>query len=92
MNRLPGGDQFRYGNAGRGTIIGPGFIDWDFSMAKYVHFTEHQGLEFRAVFFNTPNHPIFGIPGSSPGTSNYGVISTTSVDSRQLQFGLKYSF
>ena len=34
VNRLPGGAQFRYGNAGRGTIIGPGILDLDFSLAK----------------------------------------------------------
>ena len=92
VNRLPGGAPFRYGNAGRGTIIGPGIIDWDFSLAKNIRFTERHRLEFRAEFFNIPNHPIFGIPGTSPGTSNYGVISGTSIDSRQLQFGLKYMF
>jgi hypothetical protein len=92
VNRLPGGAQYRYGNAGRSTIIGPGIIDWDFSMAKNFHFTERHALEFRAELFNIPNHPIFGIPGTSPGTSTYGVISSTAVDSRQLQFGLKYSF
>ena len=91
VNRL-GGETFRYGNAGRGTIIGPGIIAWDASLAKNIRLAERQSLEFRAEFFNMPNHPIFGIPGTSPGTSNYGVISGTSVDSRQLQFGLKYSF
>ena len=92
VNRLPGGAQYRYGNAGRGTIIGPGIIDWDFSLAKNFRVTERQTLEFRAEFFNIPNHPIFGAPGASPGTSTYGVISSTSVDSRQLQFGLRYQF
>jgi hypothetical protein len=92
VNRLPGGVQYRYGNSGRSTIIGPGIIDWDFSLAKNFKLTDRHGLEFRTEFFNIPNHPMFGLPGTSPGTSNYGVISTTAVDSRQLQFGLKYSF
>ena len=92
VNRLPGGEPFRFGNAGRGNIIGPGIIDWDFSMAKRIPITERHGVEFRAEFFNIPNHPIFGQPGTSPGTSTYGVISNTNVDSRQLQFGLKYAF
>jgi hypothetical protein len=92
VNRLPGGEQYRYGNGGRGTIIGPGILDWDFSLVKNFRFTERHGLEFRTEFFNMPNHPIFGIPGTSPGTSTYAVISGTAVDSRQLQFGLKYSF
>jgi len=92
VNRLPGGATFRYGNAGRGNIVGPGILDWDFSMAKNIRFTERHRLEFRAEFFNIPNHPLFGIPGASPGTSNYGLISGTAIDSRQLQFGLKYMF
>jgi len=81
----------RLGNAGRNTIIGPGIIDWDFSLTKTFRVTERQGIEFRTEFFNIPNHPMFGIPGSGPGTSTYAVISSTAV-SRQLQFGLKYKF
>jgi hypothetical protein len=92
VNRLPGGAAFRYGNAGRNTIIGPGIIDWDFSLTKTFRVTERHGIEFRTEFFNIPNHPMFGIPGSSPGTSTYAVISSTAIDSRQLQFGLKYKF
>jgi hypothetical protein len=92
VNRLPGGAAFRYGNAGRNTIIGPGIIDWDFSLTKTFRVTERHGIEFRTEFFNIPNHPMFGIPGSSPGTSTYAVISSTAVDSRQLQFGMKYKF
>ena len=61
-------------------------------MAKNFRFAERHRFEFRAELFNFPNHPIFGIPGTSPGTSNYGLISGTAIDSRQLQFGLKYVF
>jgi hypothetical protein len=92
VDRLPGGVQYRYGNAGRGTIIGPGIIDWDFSLTKNFRLAERKSIEFRTEFFNIPNHPIFGFPGASPGTSTYGVISSTAVDSRQLQFGLKFLF
>jgi hypothetical protein len=92
VNRLPGGVQYRFGNAGRNNIIGPGIIDIDFSVTKDFHITERQGLQFRAEFFNIPNHPIFGQPGASVGSGTYGVITSTQIDSRQLQFGLKYSF
>jgi hypothetical protein len=92
VNRLPGGAQYRFGNSGRNTIIGPGIIDLDFSVIKNLSFTERHKLEFRAEFFNLPNHPLWGLPGASPGTSTYGVITSTVIDSRQLQFGLKYAF
>ena len=91
VDRVPGAG-FRYGTSGRNTIIGPGIIDWDFSATKRFRIAEHRNVEFRAEFFNIPNHPIFGQPGVSPGTASYGVIGGTKVDSRQLQFGLKLNY
>lgn len=64
----------------------------DFSVIKPWRFRERQGLEFRAEFFNLPNHPLWSLPGASPGTNTYGKIRSTVIDSRQLQFGLKYAF
>ncbi len=92
VDRLPGGAQFRYGNSARNTIIGPGISSFDFSAIKNFRFTERTGLEFRTEFFNLPNHPIFGQPGTQLRTSTYGVITGTRLDSRQIQFGLKFSF
>src|SRR5260370_14339493 len=48
VNRLPGAPQFRYGNSGRNTLIGPGIIAWHLSAMKRFRFTEHSNLEFRA--------------------------------------------
>ena len=83
---------FNFGNAGRNTIFSPGIIDWDGSLAKNFQLTERQKLEFRAEFFNIGNHPLWGYPGATVGTATFGVISSTIIDSRQLQGGLKYSF
>ena len=54
---------FRYGTAGRNVITGPGIMSVDASINKFFRFTERQNLEFRAEFFNLPNHPIFAPPG-----------------------------
>jgi hypothetical protein len=59
---------------GRNTLIGPGFGDVDFSVAKDfpLHFREGMSLQIRADFFNVFNHPNFANPdgdvafGSSP--------------------------
>ncbi|MEZ5353363.1 MAG: hypothetical protein R2762_12060 [Bryobacteraceae bacterium] len=91
----PGAAQpvFRYGTAARNTVIGPGIASLDMSVNKFFRFREdRQALEFRAEFFNLPNHPIFGQPGTTLRTATYGVISGTRLDSRQIQFALKYSF
>ncbi len=42
--------------------------------------------------FNALNHPQFSAPGATVGTSAYGVITATSQDNRQLQFGVRVSF
>ena len=92
VDRLPGGEEFRYGNSGRNTIEGPGIISFDFSLIKLFRFTERTGLEFRAEVFNLPNHPIFNPPGTTLRTPTYGQITSTKIDSRQIQFGLKLHF
>ncbi|MBL8290600.1 MAG: carboxypeptidase regulatory-like domain-containing protein [Bryobacterales bacterium] len=91
----PGAAQpvFRYGTAGRNTIIGPGITSLDMSVNKFFRLKENSHtLEFRGEFFNLPNHPVFQQPGTTVRTPTYGVISGTRLDSRQIQLALKYSF
>jgi hypothetical protein len=89
---LAAAGAYRYGFSGRNNFTGPGLTSVDFSLNKNFHITEKQRLEFRTEFFNFPNHPIFAPPGTTLGVANYGVIGATKVDSRQIQFALKYSF
>jgi hypothetical protein len=49
-------------------------------------------INFRAEGFNAFNHPQFSTPGATVGSSTYGVITATSTDNRQLQFGLRVQF
>jgi Carboxypeptidase regulatory-like domain/TonB-dependent Receptor Plug Domain len=89
---VAGAGPYRAGNAGRNVVIGPGITELDLSMAKTFHFTERIKLEFRGEFFNIPNHPILGQPGGTVGNPTYGVIGSTRLDSRQIQFGMKLAF
>ncbi len=50
------------GNVGRDSLIGPGFMDLDFSVIKDTKLTEKVNLELRAEFFNILNHTSFGNP------------------------------
>jgi hypothetical protein len=92
------------GNLGRNTLIGPGIVNLDFSLSKTLPLGESRRLEFRAEMFNTPNHPNFSIPSgvtaftavSAAGvptiSPTWGVISSTTTTSRQVQLALKLSF
>ena len=86
-----------YGNLGRGTLSGPGFVDMDVSLFKNTKLTEKMALQFRAECFNALNHANFDTPnltvfsgGAISPTA--GQISSTANYSRQIQFGLKLIF
>ncbi len=79
-----------FGNAGRNIVLGPGLNSWDLSLLKHFALGEKARLEFRAEFFNLPNHANFSISGAGKDLSSghYGFL-TQARDPRQIQFGLK---
>jgi len=50
------------GNAGRDSLVGPGFADWDLSLLKSTQITEATRLQFRAEFFNILNRTNLQLP------------------------------
>jgi len=84
-----------YGNAGRDILSAPGLLSVDGSLFKTVHVGDWGTLQFRAEFFNAPNHTNFGWPVISTYTSagavspSAGLITSTLTTSRQIQLGLK---
>lgn len=90
------GNGSGFGNSGRGILRGPGQANFDMSLRKTFKtggVNESAKLEFRTEFFNIFNHPQFGNPGSArTSTASFGVISTTLVAPRIIQFALKYQF
>jgi hypothetical protein len=85
--------DFRFGTAGRNIMIGPGIASLDASINKTFSWMEgRHKLDLRGEFFNLPNHANFSQPGSTLRNPNYGVISSTRIDSRQIQIALRYSF
>jgi len=64
----------------------------DLSVVKNLEIHEQIRLQFRAECFNTLNHPQFGLPNTSIGASNAGVVSTQQNRPRDIQFALKLLF
>jgi Carboxypeptidase regulatory-like domain/TonB dependent receptor len=88
-----------FGNCARNNLRGPKQVNFDFSALKDFRVTERQALQFRLEMFNAPNHVELGTPtpswnGSSgvAPPSNFGAITTTLANMRQIQFALKYNF
>ena len=91
-NRAQDVTTYRYGSVGRNVLTGPPIAALDASVAKNWVIREGYRLEFRSEFFNLPNHPLFGQPGTSPGSPTYGVIGSTRIDPRDVQLALKFVF
>jgi len=96
---IPGTCSNLFGNAGRNTVIGPGLVNFDFSLFKNTYIrriSENFNLQFRAEFFNILNRANFETPvddnvlfnpdGTPAGS---GVLDAVAGDARQIQFGLK---
>jgi len=92
-----------FGNMGRNILRGPGFNNFDFSVAKIWKLYENLQLQFRVEFFNLFNHPNFanGSIGTDLSGSDLGLAKATpdaqaanpvvgSGGSRHLQLGLKF--
>jgi hypothetical protein len=84
------GNGTGFGDSGVGIVLGPGQFNWDMALIKQTKITEGQSLLFRAEFYNAFNHPQF----ANPNTANLSgfKITSSSVNPRLIQFGLKYIF
>ncbi|MFZ1998396.1 MAG: hypothetical protein WAU73_03300, partial [Candidatus Sulfotelmatobacter sp.] len=84
---------------------GPGFWDWDVTLAKRMSLTERVKAELRFEGYNILNHPHFLNPGTDAaglgnliGQPQFGVITATytqpdgTTSARQIQVALKIVF
>ena len=74
---------------------------WSVSLMKNIPISERLKGEFHADAFNVSNTPnfsflstsnLFAVPAITFGTPQFGTISNTGLDSREIQLGLKLSF
>ncbi|MCC7499331.1 MAG: TonB-dependent receptor [Bryobacterales bacterium] len=80
-----------FGNAGRGIIRADGRVNFDFSILKNFYVAEKVYTQFRGELFNAFNHPDFGTPNHSMGSSAFGVVGSAT-DARVIQLGLRLVF
>ena len=96
-----------FGNSGRLSLRGPGFVNTDIAITKDTKIREGMNLQFRAEFFNLFNHTNWGVPIMGNGTANLytafangnpvrnanaGKILYDVGSPRQIQLALKLTF
>ncbi len=84
--------QYTFGNERIDVIEGPGIVDVDLSLVKDTVLREQMRLQFRAEAFNAMNHTILGQPNTTFGTPQFGQITNTRLDNREIQFALRLIF
>ncbi len=80
------------GNAGRNQFEVPGIANWDMSLFKDTKITERLAAQLRFEAFNIFNHTQFGVPNMTWPNPTFGQITSTQVDARRLQLGLRLTF
>lgn len=86
------------GDMQRDALLGPDFVNTDFSVVKNTKLTDKFNLQFRTEFFDIFNHPNFGNPNNIVTSSAFGQVTSTRFpagdfgSAREIQFALKLSF
>jgi hypothetical protein len=82
-----------FGNSPRNLLVGPGLHTLDASLSKAFHMPYREGhqIVFRLEAFNVTNTPQWSKPGTTLGTSTFGIV-TGAGSNRVVQVALKYSF
>ena len=71
--------------------MGPGLVNFNWSLFKTFRFKESMNLELRFEYFNVFNHTQFNNIDQNSGDGNFGQV-TTAYDPRTLQLGGKFHF
>jgi Carboxypeptidase regulatory-like domain/TonB dependent receptor len=87
-------DNYTLGDAARaiGSVRTPWAFNTDLSLSKQFSLREEMNLEFRIEARNAFNHPVFGTPDTSVDDGDFGTISYTSNQPREVQLAVKFNF
>jgi len=80
------------GSLGLSSVIGPRFINVDFSTIKKTRITETMNVEFRAEIFNLFNNVNYANPELDVNSANFGRITSIVDRPRLMQFAIRLNF
>ena len=83
--------NYRNGNQGVNILRADNIVNFDFSLLKNIPVGEGRKFQLRGEFFNTANHPDFGVPGRILGGPGFGVVASAR-PARRVQVGARFVF
>jgi hypothetical protein len=93
---LPPTNAGRVGDAGVGTLVGPGTAAVALGLAKVIPLREGMHMRFEATFTNVLNHPNFVPPATDISSASFGALTTENTaegaGNRTGQLALRIDF
>jgi hypothetical protein len=83
--------QFTFGNAGRNTVLAPGYADVDAAVQKDFSLASGVRVQLRWEVFNLLNRVNLDVPNRTFGTANFGRVFSAG-PARQMQVSAKLIF
>ena len=81
-----------FGNAGRNTLRGPGWLSVDMSLQRRIDLNNRLNATLRWDAFNLFNRANLGLPDSNIVNATAGVISNLAGDPRVMQLSIRIGF
>ena len=91
ISQDPNSPVEQFGDEGRNAVLGPRYVNWDFSTFKNIRLAESKELQFRGELFNLLNHTNYRLPVSDIESATFGQIQS-DVSPRVIQVALKFLF
>jgi hypothetical protein len=85
-------ERYTFGDLGRNSLRSDWFRNLDFSLFRRFAISDRLNLDLRAEAFNITNTAIFAAPGDIINGPNFGVVTSTVNNPRQVQVALKIGF
>ncbi len=84
--------QYTFGNTPRNSLRTEPYKNLDASLFREFPVMESMKLQLRMDAFNSFNHPVWGTPNNCQNCQNFGVVTSTVNNARQVQLSGKILF
>jgi len=85
-------DQYTFGDTPRNSLRTESYKNLDASLFREFPVSEAIRLQLRLDAFNSFNHPVWGVPNNCQNCQNFGVVTSTINNARQMQLSGKIVF